>query len=279
MIRVVTDSVSDIPKELAAELNIEVLPLIVNFGEKSYRDGVDLTSEDFFQLMKETSILPTTSQVAPGDFIRVFEDNIQKGNSVIVILISSQLSGTFSSAVAARKIVERGDIEIIDSQGVTFGQGLIVVEAARMAKKGCGKEEILKRVLYMKDHMQYKFVLDTLEYLHKGGRLSATSAFVGNLLNIKPILTVKDGKLVLEDKVRGRKKALKWLTDWIESNNIDLSNQTIGINHSNDEAFAHELIEIIKHKYEVKEIITSKVGCVVGTHAGPGAVAMYCLKE
>lgn len=279
MIKIVTDSVSDIPQDLAKTLDITVVPLTVNFEDKSYRDGIDLSTEEFFAMMKESPKLPTTSQVAPGEFLKVFQELAASGNTVIAILMSSQLSGTYRSALTAKDMLENGDIEIIDSKGVTLGYGLFVIEAARMAKNHYSKEEILKRITYMRENMEYKFVVDTLENLYKGGRLNAAEAFVGKLLNIKPILTMRDGKLIPEDKVRGRKKAIKWLMDWIQEHQIDLSQQTIGVNHSNDEAYALELIEAIRENFTVKEIILSKTGCVVGTHAGPGAVAMYFLRE
>ncbi|KXG78892.1 DegV family protein [Thermotalea metallivorans] len=279
MIKIVTDSVSDIPQDLAKTLDITVVPLTVNFEDKSYRDGIDLSTEEFFAMMKESPKLPTTSQVTPGEFFKVFQELTTSGNTVITILMSSQLSGTYRSALAAKDMLENGDIEIIDSKGVTLGYGLFVIEAARMAQNHYSKEEILKRITYMRENMEYKFVVDTLENLYKGGRLNAAEAFVGKLLNIKPILTMKDGKLIPEDKVRGRKKAIKWLIDWIQEHQIDLSQQTIGVNHSNDEAYALELIEAIRGNFAVKEIILSKTGCVVGTHAGPGAVAMYFLRE
>jgi DegV family protein with EDD domain len=193
--------------------------------------------------------------------------------------MSSRLSGTYNSAVTAKNMLGDVEIDIIDSQGVTLGYGLLVIEGARMAKNGYTRREIIDRITYMQEKLEYKFVVDNLENLHKGGRLNAAEAFMGKLLNIKPILTIKDGSLVSEDKVRGRKKAMKWLIDWLKDHQIDLSNQTIGVNHSNDEAYALELIDVIRENFEVKEIILSKTGCVVSTHAGQGAVAMYFLNE
>ena len=279
MIRILTDSVSDIPVELCKELNIKVMPLMVHIGDQSYRDGTDLTPADFFRLMAENENLPTTSQVSPVEFLKAFDELTNTGDTVIAILMSSALSGTYNSARTAKEMLGNKDIMVIDSQGVTLGYGLLVIEAARMAKEGHTKEDIVKRVQYMTEKIEYKFVVDTLENLYKGGRLSAAGAIVGKILNIKPILKMSEGKLILEDKVRGRKRAIKWVIDWIQNNHIDFSNQTIGINHSNDEAYALELIQEIKDKFSVKEIILSQTGCVVGTHAGPGAVAIYFLKE
>ncbi|MFZ5969809.1 MAG: DegV family protein [Bacillota bacterium] len=279
MIKIVTDSVSDIPPQLVRDLDITVLPLTVNFRDKSYKDDVELSSSAFFQMIKTENILPTTSQVAPAAFLETFDSLTKDGSTVIAILMSSALSGTYNSAVTAKEMLIDRDIEVVDSQGVTLGYGLLVIEAARMVQANHTKEQIVDKILYMRDNMEYKFVVDTLEHLYKGGRLSASSAFMGKLLNIKPILKLKDGKLVLEDKVRGRKKAIKWVIDWIKEQKIDLSNQTIGINHSNDEEYVHEFITSIRENFQVKEIIVSETGCVVGTHAGPGAIAIYFLHE
>jgi DegV family protein with EDD domain len=279
MIRIVTDSVSDIPQNLIDDLEIVVLPLTVNFEHKSYRDGIDLSVEDFFKLLKESPKLPTTSQVTPGEFLNTFKELTTNGDEVIAILMSSKLSGTYNSAMTAKDILGGAAIDVIDSQGVTLGYGLLVIEGARMAKNGYTRKEIIDRITYMQEKIEYKFVVDTLENLYKGGRLNAAEAFMGKLLNIKPILAMKEGRLVPEDKVRGRKKAIKWLIDWIKNHQIDLSNQTIGVNHSNDEAYALELIDVINENFNVKEIILSKTGCVVGAHAGPGAVAVYFLNE
>ncbi|AOT72408.1 DegV family protein [Geosporobacter ferrireducens] len=279
MIRIITDSVSDIPVELCEELNIKVMPLVVHIGEQYYKDGIDLTPEDFFQLMAENENLPTTSQVSPGEFLKAFDELTSSGDTVIAILMSSALSGTYNSALTAKEMLKNRDIEVIDSKGVTLGYGLLVIEAARMAKEGHPKEDIVKRIQYMIGKMEYKFIVDTLDNLYKGGRLSAVGAIVGKILNIKPILKMEEGKLILEDKVRGRRRAIKWVIDWIQNNDIDIRNQTIGINHSNDEEYALELIGEIEEHFAPKEIILSQTGCVVGTHAGPGAVAIYFLDE
>lgn len=279
MIRIVTDSVSDLPEQFIKELDITVLPLTVNFNDGSYRDGVDLSVEEFYKKMSESETLPTTSQVTPGNFLNIFEEIVGQGDEILAILMSSELSGTYNAAILAKEMLGKGTVEIIDSRGVTFGYGLFVIEAARMVKNGHTMEEIKRRVLEMRDNIEYKFIVDTLENLYKGGRLSATGAIVGKLLNIKPILTMRDGKLVVEERARGKKKAIKWVVDWIAANNIDLSNQTIGINHSNDPEFAEELIHALEEHFQIKEIIRSKVGCVVGTHAGPGAAAVYFFRQ
>jgi len=273
-IRIVTDSVSDIPKTIAKELGIIVLPLTVTFGKEVFKDGVDISSKEFFKKLKESPNIPFTSQVTPGEFIKTFEDVRGAGDNIIAILMSSQLSGTFNSGKTAKEYVDSENIEVIDSKSVTFGQGLMVIEAARMAKMGYSKEQIVKRVLDMRKNMVYKFLVDDLEYLRRGGRLSSSQAMVGKILSIKPILTMEEGKLVLEDKVRGKKKGIKWIINWIKERKIDLSDKTIGLFHSGDLEGLKALKKNILDNFEVGEILEAEVGAVVGTHAGPGCIAI-----
>lgn len=277
-IRIITDSVSDIPKHIAKELNIEVLPLTVNFEDGSYKDGVEMSSKEFFGRLRSSKRLPSTSQVVPGEFIKSFEAAKKANEDAIVILMSSQLSGTYNSAQTAKEFINGNHIHIIDSKSVTFGQGLMVIEAARMANSGNSTEEIINRISYMKENMVYKFLIDDLEYLKKGGRLSSSQAMMGKLLNIKPILTMDDGVLVLNDKVRGKKKGVKWIINYLKSNNYDLSTKTVGLFHADDSKHLANLKEAILESFAVGEIIEAEVGAVVGTHAGPGCVAIAFFK-
>lgn len=273
-IRILADSVSDIPTGYQEQYNIEILPLLVNFGEESYRDGVDLNTEAFFRKLREASKLPTTSQVNPGTFIETFERIIASGDEAVVILMSSEMSGTYNAALSAIDYIGTDKISIIDSRAISFGYGLLVIEAARMAERGETREAIASAIKEQVPRMVNLFVVDTLEYLQKGGRLSAGEAFIGNLLSIKPIITIEDGKLKSLDKVRGRKKAIKWVLDYLQNEEIDLSEKTVGFFHADDEAHMEEFMQEIIQKNTPKEIIKSTVGTVVGTHSGPGCVAI-----
>lgn len=277
-IRILTDSVADIPKEIVEQLHIEVLPLTVNFEDGSYKDGIEITKEEFYKKLSKAQKLPTTSQITPGDFINVFERLTKKGDEVIAILISSKLSGTYNSAVSAKKHLEDEKITVIDSKLVTFVEGLIVVEAARMAAKGHSKSEIIDRVMYMKENIECKFIIDDIEYLKKGGRLTAGQALIGKLLNIKPIITMEDGSLVFDNKVRGKKKSIKWVINWLKENNYNLEEKTVGLFHSDCYEFLMDLHEELSSNFNVKEIIEAKVGAVVGTHAGPGCIGIAFVK-
>ncbi|MTI46978.1 DegV family protein [Sporosalibacterium faouarense] len=275
-IKIITDSVSDIPVSIAKDLDIDIVPLTINFEDGSYRDGIEITNEEFYKKLSECDKLPTTSQVTLGEFLEVYKKYINEYDHIIVITMSFELSGTYQSAITAAEIGEIEDkVTVIDSKGITLGQGLMVLEAARMAKRGESKDKIVDRVQQMIRSIEYIFVVDTLENLKKGGRLSATKAYVGEKLKIKPVLTMEKGKLIMTGKVRGRKKVINWLIKEIKKKDIDFSNQTIAINHTDCKDFAIELYEQVQKHFSPKEIIMGEVGATVGTHAGTGAVAIY----
>lgn len=275
-IKIMTDSVSDLPIDIIENLDIEVVPLTINFEEESYKDGVEISNKEFYEKLENCKILPTTSQVTPGEFLERYKKFDNDYDHIIVITISFELSGTYQSAVTAAKLGGLEDkVTVIDSRGVTLGQGMIVIETARMAKRGEGKEKIIDRAKEMTETVEYILVMDTLKNLKKGGRLSATKAFVGEKLKIKPVLTMKDGKLIMVNKVRGRKKVINWIIKEMKKANVDFSKQPIGVNHTNCKDFAIELSEKIEETFEPKEIILGEVGATVGTHGGAGAIAVY----
>jgi DegV family protein with EDD domain len=272
-IKLITDSVSDLPKNLIEKYKIEIVPLTVHFGDDTYKDGIDIDSQKFFDLLKNSKSLPTTSQVSPGEFINAFE-KYQEYEHIIVITLSSKLSGTYNSALQAKEIIGSDRITIIDSKLVSFSQGLIVLEVAKMIMDGMDYDEIISQTHYNIDHIDNIYIVDTLEYLQKGGRLSSTEAFVGNLLNIKPILTMSDGLLKSKDKVRGRKKAYKWIKDYIENEYSNTHIKSIGVFHALEPDFKDEVKDLLVEMMNVEEIYESEVGSVVGTHSGPGCVAV-----
>ncbi len=273
-IRIITDSVSDIPLSYREKYQIEILPLMVNFEEESFRDGVDLQPETFFIKLKQATKLPTTSQVNPGTFIETFERIIESGDEAVVILMSSEMSGTYNAAVSAVEYLQTDLISVVDSRAISFGYGMLVIEAARMVERGENRDTIVSVIRDHAKRMVNLFVVDTLEYLQKGGRLSAGEAFIGNLLSIKPILTIENGKLKSLDKVRGRKKAVKWVLEYLEKEDIDLRDKSVGFFHADDADHMEEFIQEIVSRSMPKEIMRSTVGTVVGSHSGPGCVAI-----
>ncbi len=275
-VKIITDSVADIPPSLVKEWDIEVVPLTINFTDGSYKDGVDLTFDEFYKKLEESEKLPTTSQVSPAEFLEVYKKYENEYEHMIVFTISSEMSGTYQSANTAKEVGEMEDkVTVIDSRQITLCQGLMVLEAAKMAKRGREKDAIIDRVSEMIEKIRCIFVVDTLENLRKGGRLSVVKAYVGQKLNIKPVLTMRDGKLIMTGKIRGRKKVINWVIKELQKSEMDFSNQTMGINHTNCKDFGMELYERVKETFNPKEIIFGNVGATVGTHAGAGAIAVY----
>jgi DegV family protein with EDD domain len=270
--QIIVDSVADIPKELAETLNIEIVPLLVNFGANSFHDGVDISNKEFFELLDQSTELPKTSQVNPGKFIEIFKKHLQQNKSIICITLSSEMSGTYRAAVTAKDFIGSDQIKIVDSKAVTFGEGIIGIQAARLAKKGLCLNDIYEETLKNVENLKNYFIVDTLEYLKKGGRLTTTEAFIGNMLKIKPILSIEAGKLIPVQKVRGRKKAVDWVLKQIQSD--DLDNRTVGIYHAQDEQYMKHFKTQVQAIYQSIEIIESEVGAVVGTHSGPGCIAI-----
>jgi len=275
-IKIITDSTSDLPEYLLEEMDIHVVPLKVLFGEEVYRDRIDLTNPEFYAKMSKYKELPTTAQINPGEFIEEFRKHTDHGDEIIGIFISSKLSGTFSSAVMAKETLEKDKIYLIDSKNASFGLGLMVIEAARMAKEGKNAQEIVNRIENIIDRVPFYGIIDNLENLKKGGRLSSTGAFAGNLLGIKPIISLKDGTVIMVGKARGIKKAFSWVLEDIRNKNYDLNGKIIGIAHAAAPDDLAELKQSILNAYKPKEIIEFEIGSVIGTHTGAGCIGISC---
>lgn len=276
-IRIVTDSTSDLPATMLEELGVSIAPLKVLFGEEVYRDRIDLSNPEFYAKMSRYKELPTTAQVNPGEFIEEFTKHIDNGDQVIGIFISSKLSGTYSSAVIAKETLENDQIFLIDSKSASFGLGLLVIEAARMVSQGKSAEEIIIRIESLVDQVQFYGIIDNLENLKKGGRLSATSAFAGNLIGIKPIISLRDGVVVMAGKARGLKKAYSWVLEDIKKNKLDLNDKMICIAHAAAGVELNEFKQYILKECQPREIIEFEIGSVIGTHTGAGCIGLSFL--
>lgn len=278
-IKIVTDSASDLPRELLAANGIAMASLLTIMGDQVYEDRVNLDPPSFYQMLAGSSLMPKTAQVPPGAFQKRFEQACQDGSSVIAIIFSSGLSGTYQSAILAREALPGYDITVVDSRAASVGQGLIVLQAARMAAAGESKETILAAVHYMVQHMEHIFTVGSLEMLQRGGRVSSMQAFLGSILNIKVILQFEEGRIVPLDKVRGEKKALHYLLDTMEQRGSCLADQVVGICYSGDRDKAVELCQAIQERFHPKEIITSEIGSVIGSHVGAGTFAVFFLND
>ena len=264
-IKIITDSTLDLPVELIREKNIEVLPLLINFGEESYLDGVEITTKEMIDKINATGILPTTAQVTPNRFEETFNKYLDEGYKIVVLTLSSDMSGTYQSACIAKEMLESDDIVVIDSRNVTSGLGLLVLKACELRDKGLGikeiEEEILKAIPKVKSSLNF----ESLENLVRGGRLSKTAGTIGSVLGLRLILEVKDGKMSVKDKVRGSKKALKKLISDFESVDVDFDSPIVLLELLNEDVY-----EGLKIYFQEKNInyIDAKVGCTVGIHSG-----------
>jgi len=269
-IRIVTDSTSDINAELAKKLDVTVVPLNVRFGNENFKDRIDLDSRKFFQLLEAADELPTTSLPSPGDVQAVYEELVKKYDSIISIHISSKMSGTFQSARAASFEFPDRDIVVIDSEYVASALMIIVVRAAREVKKGADRDSVLGRIKEDISKMDIFFVVDSLDYLQRGGRMGLTSHVIGSLLNVKPILTVRDGVIDTKSKVRSLKKAFRKVVELIEEKHEKPELAVISHGRAMDES--KELEKMLRSDYPDLEVLGSEIGPVIGTHTGPGCI-------
>lgn len=283
-VKIITDSCCDLPPELAAELGLEVLPLLVINEESEYRDQLDITPKEVYDGMREGKIYKT-AQVPPHVFEESFERIAREGKQAIYLGFSSELSSTFQSArMAKNSIMEKYpevDIELIDTRAASGGFGMIVYETARKANLGASKDEVLKTADFCIENIDHIFTVDDIEYLYRGGRISKTSAVLGGMLNIKPVLEVREGKLGPVDKVRGRQKALRRILELMEERAIDkdFSESKIFIFHGDDPEAAERLREMITEKFGAKDFYIGLIGAVIGAHTGPGTISVFYSKR
>ncbi|GIP36746.1 hypothetical protein J31TS4_00260 [Paenibacillus sp. J31TS4] len=282
-VRIVTDSTSDIPAELRQELGIEVVPLKVHLGTETFLDSVNIEPEQFYERLAQSSAPPTTSQPSPVDFVELYKRILSEDPeaSILSIHLSSAMSGTYQSAVLARSLLEQdADITTIDSRSACYGFGQLVVLAAEAARDGKSKDEIVAMVEKARDNMVLYFLVDTLEYLQKGGRIGKASALLGSLLNIKPILSIdQEGSIYSIDKARGTKKAMARIMELMKKQVGDDRTLRVVVAHANAMPAAEELSASIRQHFQVSSLGYTSIGPVIGTHAGPGTVAVFALVE
>jgi len=278
-IAIVCDSTADLPREIIKKYGIHVVPLKVHFGEEEYRDGVDISPQEFYKKMQASGVLPTTSQPSPGEFAESYHSILKEGkNTIISIHISAHLSGTHRSAIVAKSMLPKADIEIVDSKQASTVLGLIVLEAARAAKSGKTKGEVLSLVNEMVEKIRVFFMVDSLKYLEKGGRIGKAQAVLGSMLNIKPILTLEEGIIVPAAKTRGRAKGIEQLLTRMQTNIGTGEQSLMGIMHAVEYDGMENLKNKVKDKWQPQELIVSDIGPVIGTHVGPGTLALIGLK-
>ena len=271
-VKVVTDSCADLPESTARELGITVVPVYVRFGETVYRDGVDITHDEFYQRLQESPVHPTTSQPPPADFADVYRTLSREADAVVSIHVTSKLSGTCNSALQGKDMTDaKCPIEVVDSCSVSMGLGLIAIAAARVARAEENLPRVMAEARQAINHLRVLAVFDTLKYLLKGGRIGKAKALLGSLLNAKPLLTMRDGELSPVGLARTRTKGLERLFE-MAKNALDI--QELAIVHSTTPGEANSLRERIASFLDMKKIHLSRLGPALGAHAGPGALIL-----
>lgn len=281
-VQIIADSASDLPLDFFEGNGVTLLPLGVHIGESDYRDLVTISPKEVYDAMREGKIAKTT-QISPLDVKEAFTELAKKQVPALYVAFSSELSGTYQTAVMIGNEVKEEfpdfELAIIDSKCASLGLGLAVKHAVQLANNGNTLHEIEASVKDFCEHTEHIFTVDNLEYLARGGRISKASAFVGGLLNIKPLLHVEDGKLIPLEKIRGKKKVYRRVIELMKERGIALENQTIAISHGDDEETALEIKSMIEAEFHPKEIYINTVGCSVGAHSGPGTIAIFFLNK
>lgn len=271
--KIVSDSTADLPESMVEEYKVDIVPLRVHFGEEIFLDWVDMKPDIFYEKLGESHILPRTSQPSPADFVKKYKE-IGEGETIISIHISSNLSGTYQSAMMAKDMLPELDIHVFDTKLASLAHGAVVIEAARAAREGKGKEEVLNLVKEMIKKVRVYFMVNTLEYLQKNGRIGRAQAMLGTLLKVKPILTLEDGIVTPKEKARGKARALDRLVKiCLEEYGPDQPVK-IALLHGNVLEEALKLQDKIEGVFNFEEAIISELGAVIGSHTGPGVVGM-----
>lgn len=279
-IRIITDSASDFEKDEILQRGIEVVPMSIDFGGKTYTDGQNLTKKNFYKQLCEGKHFPKTSQPSPTDFLNKFTTIKENGDEAVVICLSGALSGTYQSAIIAKDMADYDNIYIVDSNSATAAMRIMVDEALRLANLNFSAKEIAQAIDNLKDRIKIIAALDTLEYLYKGGRLTKTQASLGTIANLKPIVTVNnEGKVAVVNKALGKKKAAIYLTNAMKKAIID-SNYPVYPVFTYDEKNCTGLIEMIAaQRSDIKFSDPVEIGPTIGTHVGTGAYGIVYVEK
>lgn len=275
-IKIITDSTSDLPKEILDNHDVEVIPLLINFGEESYLDGVDINLKQLLERVEKDDTLPTTAQITPVRFTEYYEKYLKEGYKIVSIHLSSNMSGTYQSACIAKEMLETDDIVVIDSQTVTSGMGILVLEAARLRDEGLSIEEIKESLDNIKTHIKSSLAFESLDNLVRGGRISKATGMIGSVLGIRLILEVKDGLMAVKTKMRGSKKAVKQIIQDFEELGHKEGTPVVLLHVENKDV--KEGLEKYLGENNI-EYIDAEVGCTVGIHSGPKAAGLFFIEN
>ncbi|MBC5995248.1 DegV family protein [Romboutsia ilealis] len=278
-IKIICDTMNDVPQDIVDKYDIDVLPATIIFEEKEYKAGVDLSGDEFYKMLRESKDMPKTSQITYATFTEVFNKYLSEGKKVLYLAGSSAGSGTYQSAMLAKNDIE-GPLYIFDTYSLSIGGGMLIKEAAIMAEDGKDIETILSKLEELKDKVQVYFSVDSLDYLHKGGRISGAKAAVGTLLNIKPILKIEDGLVKQRSQVRGSKKIVPALMDKLaEEVNGDFSDIDVYVAFGDDLELREQFVEKVKEKLNPRNVYIVQIGACVACHSGPEVLGLACLSR
>ncbi|WP_079508055.1 DegV family protein [Mesobacillus jeotgali] len=281
-VKIMADSACDLPLDFYEENGAILFPLKVQIDGTEYEDLRTIQPKEVYDAIRAGN-LPKTSQASPAGFKEVFTELAENNQDGIYIAFSSELSGTYQTAVMIAQQVKEEypdfNLSVIDTKCASLGQGLVVMEAVRMAEANRPKEEIVQAVQFLSQHMEHLFSVDDLDHLAKGGRVSKASAFVGGLLNIKPLLNVEDGKLVPIEKIRGKKKLLRRIIEVMRERGDGIEDQIVGISHADDLETASEMKDMVISELHAKDVYITSIGAAVGSHTGPGTIAIFFLNK
>ena len=272
-VAVVTDGACSLTPVQGNELGVHIAPVYLTFGDNTYRAGVDLSSQKFYELLSASKKLPTTAQPTAGDFVKIFEKLADDVDEIVTVVISHHMSATIQSVEMAKQQFDKVPVHVIDSESVSLGLGMMAIAAARAANQGQDGQSILELVNSIKQKMNVIFTVRTLEYLHKGGRIGGATAFLGSALDIKPILYITNGRIEPLEKQRTRKRSVRRLVE-LMSEKVGDNPVHVAILHGNIPEEAGQLERIVRDQFNIVDMITSDMGPVIGVHAGPGTLGL-----
>jgi len=275
-IAIVSDSTSFLPAELVKQYAITIVPLVVIWDEKNFEDGIDISSTEFYTRLKTSKTMPSTSQVSVGNMHAAFQSLVDQGFDVLGIFISSKLSGTIQSAMQAKAMMGAAGekVTIVDSFSTSMNMGFVTLAAARALESGANLSDCLAKVEKARENSGIFFAVDTLEFLHRGGRIGGAQRFIGSALNLKPILTLKDGKVEGMERIRTKSKAHDRVIELVAEKVKDKSNIRLSVLHANASEDAKAMLERAAQKLNPVETIFTEVSPVIGTHTGPGTIGL-----
>lgn len=273
-VAIVTDSTVSMPEHLLEEYDITVAPQVVIWDDETLLDGIDISAEEFYERLQREANMPTTSQTTIGAFKEIFEELSGQGRPIAVITVGEKLSGTYQSAMQAKDMLPEAEIEVHNSDSAAMALGFQVLAAARKADEGAGLQEVIEAARAAKDHAGVLLVMETLEYLHRGGRIGGAARLLGTALNLKPILEIKDGQVEPVERVRTKSKAVTRMIELLAERSDGKSPIRFGIHHAHAEQEALQLRERLQEKFNPQEMYVSILTPSVGVHTGPGTLGV-----